>query len=178
MRKLTLLSAALAVVLPVIATTGGSPLSIAEDFDLRYEARDNPVSPTRGWFMSLSVAEGFTSGGAVDVSYTRTNFAASWYRPLTKKWRMAIGAQFASLISGEDVGMLKLLFNIDTMQLLGVHCFGAEATEIIHIGQAILKQEGSANDIRTNDCAAKWNTYSGRALLSAAATAGPAMRAI
>jgi len=51
-------------------------------------------------------------------------------------------------ISGEDVGMLKILFHIDTLQVLGVHCFGAEATEIIHIGQAILKQPGDANNIR------------------------------
>lgn len=51
-------------------------------------------------------------------------------------------------ISGEDVGMLKLLFHIDTLQILGVHCFGAEATEIIHIGQAIMKQPGPHNTVR------------------------------
>jgi NAD(P) transhydrogenase len=51
-------------------------------------------------------------------------------------------------ISGEDVGMLKLLFHLDTLEILGVHCFGAEATEIIHIGQAIMKQTGDANSIR------------------------------
>lgn len=51
-------------------------------------------------------------------------------------------------ISGQNTGMLKLLFHIDTYELLGIHCFGAEATEIIHIGQAILKQDGKNNDIR------------------------------
>ncbi len=51
-------------------------------------------------------------------------------------------------ISGQKEGMLKILFHIDTFELLGIHCFGAEATEIIHIGQAILKQQGSGNDIR------------------------------
>lgn len=50
-------------------------------------------------------------------------------------------------ISGEDVGMLKLLFHIDTHEILGIHCFGAEASEIIHIGQAIMNQEGEANNI-------------------------------
>ncbi len=50
-------------------------------------------------------------------------------------------------ISGEDVGMLKILFHVDTLQILGIHCFGAEASEIIHIGQAIMKQEGSANNV-------------------------------
>lgn len=50
-------------------------------------------------------------------------------------------------ISGEDVGMLKLLFHVDTGELLGVHCFGAEAAEIIHIGQAIMSQPGEGNTI-------------------------------
>ncbi|MBX2808223.1 MAG: Si-specific NAD(P)(+) transhydrogenase [Cellvibrionaceae bacterium] len=50
-------------------------------------------------------------------------------------------------ISGEQVGMLKLLFHIDTLEILGIHCFGAEAAEIIHIGQAVMKQKGEANSI-------------------------------
>ena len=31
--------------------------------------------------------------------------------------------------------------------MLGVHCFGMNATEIVHIGQAIMAQEGSANSL-------------------------------
>jgi NAD(P) transhydrogenase len=50
-------------------------------------------------------------------------------------------------ISGAEVGMLKILFHIDTFEILGIHCFGAEASEIIHIGQAIMKQKGEANNI-------------------------------
>ena len=51
-------------------------------------------------------------------------------------------------ISGEDVGVLKILFHTETYQILGIHCFGAEASEIIHIGQAIMNQRDEANDIR------------------------------
>ncbi|WP_086931547.1 Si-specific NAD(P)(+) transhydrogenase [Agarilytica rhodophyticola] len=50
-------------------------------------------------------------------------------------------------ISGEDVGMLKLLFHIDTLEILGIHCFGAEATEIVHIGQAVMSQPEGANNV-------------------------------
>lgn len=50
-------------------------------------------------------------------------------------------------ISGDDVGMLKILFHLDTLEILGIHCFGAEAAEIIHIGQAIMNQKGDANSI-------------------------------
>lgn len=34
--------------------------------------------------------------------------------------------------------MLKLLFDPETHKLLGVHALGQRATEIIHIGQAVL----------------------------------------
>jgi NAD(P) transhydrogenase len=51
-------------------------------------------------------------------------------------------------IMGSPVGMLKILFHRETLALLGVHCFGQQATEIIHIGQAILSQPGAANTLR------------------------------
>jgi NAD(P) transhydrogenase len=50
-------------------------------------------------------------------------------------------------ITGRTTGMLKLLFHRETLQLLGIHCFGAEASEIIHIGQAIMAQPGEANSL-------------------------------
>ena len=51
-------------------------------------------------------------------------------------------------ISGEPVGMLKILFHRETLQILGIHCFGDQASEIIHIGQAIMRQEGEANTLK------------------------------
>lgn len=51
-------------------------------------------------------------------------------------------------ISGEPVGMLKVLFHRETLQILGIHCFGDQASEIIHIGQAIMSQEGEANTLK------------------------------
>ncbi|MBV1873053.1 MAG: Si-specific NAD(P)(+) transhydrogenase [Gammaproteobacteria bacterium] len=50
-------------------------------------------------------------------------------------------------IARETVGMLKIYFNRDTLEILGIHCFGYQAAEIIHIGQAIMKQPGEANTI-------------------------------
>ncbi|MBX3354684.1 MAG: Si-specific NAD(P)(+) transhydrogenase [Phycisphaeraceae bacterium] len=46
------------------------------------------------------------------------------------------------LIRGADAGVLKLIFHRDTRQLLGVHCIGEQATELIHIGQAVLRLGG------------------------------------
>lgn len=51
-------------------------------------------------------------------------------------------------ITGNTVGMLKILFHRETLEILGIHCFGAQASEIIHIGQAIMSQPGEANSIR------------------------------
>ncbi|MBI5201365.1 MAG: Si-specific NAD(P)(+) transhydrogenase [Elusimicrobia bacterium] len=50
-------------------------------------------------------------------------------------------------IQGRTVGMLKLLFHRDTLEILGVHCFGDQAAEIVHIGQAVMSQEGAANSL-------------------------------
>lgn len=43
---------------------------------------------------------------------------------------------------GDDIGMLKLLFHLETHQLLGVHIIGEGATELIHLGQAVLHLGG------------------------------------
>jgi len=50
-------------------------------------------------------------------------------------------------ITGHTVGMLKLLFHRETLEILGIHCFGQQASEIVHIGQAIMAQPGSANTL-------------------------------
>ena len=51
-------------------------------------------------------------------------------------------------ITGQTVGMLKLLFDRNSLEVLGVHCFGANASEIIHIGQSIMSQDGPANSLK------------------------------
>jgi len=50
-------------------------------------------------------------------------------------------------ITGEAVGMLKILFHRETKEILGIHCFGDQAAEIVHIGQAVMNQEGEANSL-------------------------------
>jgi NAD(P) transhydrogenase len=41
-------------------------------------------------------------------------------------------------ILGDDTGLFKLLFHREDRRLLGVHAIGTGATELIHIGQAVL----------------------------------------
>ena len=51
-------------------------------------------------------------------------------------------------ITGKTAGMLKILFHRETLEVLGIHCFGQNASEILHIGQAVMSQEGEANTIK------------------------------
>ncbi len=53
-----------------------------------------------------------------------------------------------SMMLGDEAGMLKLLFDPQTHKLLGVHALGQRATEIIHIGQAVLFYGGSVEYFR------------------------------
>jgi NAD(P) transhydrogenase len=41
-------------------------------------------------------------------------------------------------IIGDEIGVLKLLFHRDSHDLLGVHIIGENASELVHIGQAVL----------------------------------------
>ncbi|MBC7492816.1 MAG: Si-specific NAD(P)(+) transhydrogenase, partial [Novosphingobium sp.] len=46
-------------------------------------------------------------------------------------------------IMGLGGGMMKMLFSLKTRRLLGVHIIGEGATELIHIGQAVLNLKGT-----------------------------------
>ena len=45
-------------------------------------------------------------------------------------------------IIGDTSGMLKLCVHAETRELLGVHIIGAQATELVHIGQAVMTLKG------------------------------------
>ncbi|MEM7223874.1 MAG: Si-specific NAD(P)(+) transhydrogenase [Pseudomonadota bacterium] len=46
-------------------------------------------------------------------------------------------------IMGLDTGMMKMIFSLKTRRLLGCHIVGEGATELIHIGQAVLNLKGT-----------------------------------
>ena len=61
-------------------------------------------------------------------------------------------ARYAELAKGQmlgdDQGLLKLLFDPDTLKLLGIHAIGERAAEIVHIGQAVLALGGTMEYFR------------------------------
>jgi NAD(P) transhydrogenase len=50
-------------------------------------------------------------------------------------------------IIGDSYGMLKLLVSTQTRKLLGVHVFGSHATELVHLGQAIMTCGGNVDQL-------------------------------
>jgi NAD(P) transhydrogenase len=48
-------------------------------------------------------------------------------------------------IMGVDSGFLKLIFSLETRRLLGAHIVGEGATELIHIGQAVINLQGTVD---------------------------------
>jgi NAD(P) transhydrogenase len=66
----------------------------------------------------------------------------------TKKIPYAVGrARYANnargQIIGDSAGLLKLIFRADDKQLLGVQILGESATELIHLGMAVLESGGT-----------------------------------
>lgn len=104
------------------------------------------IDPSRVKLMQSEIPTGiYTSPEISSVGKTERELTAA-------KIPYEIGhSQFKSLaraqITGQTVGMLKLLFHRETLQILGVHCFGANASEIVHIGQAIMDQPGEQNTL-------------------------------
>ncbi|HZA09592.1 Si-specific NAD(P)(+) transhydrogenase [Mycobacterium sp.] len=69
--------------------------------------------------------------GATEAELTKNSipyeFGVSRYRELAR-----------GQIAGDSHGMLKLLVSSEDHKLLGVHIFGTNATELVHIGQAVM----------------------------------------
>ncbi len=49
---------------------------------------------------------------------------------------------------GDETGLLKLIFDPDSRKLLGVHVIGEGASELVHIGQAVLSLGGTMDYLR------------------------------
>lgn len=69
--------------------------------------------------------------GATEVELTRE---AVPYEVGVSRYRELARGQ----IAGDSYGMLKLLVSTEDLRLLGVHIFGTNATEMVHIGQAVM----------------------------------------
>ena len=74
--------------------------------------------------------------GATEVELTKKSIP---YEVGVSRYRELARGQ----IAGDSYGMLKLLVSTDDLRILGAHIFGTSATEMVHIGQAVMGCGGS-----------------------------------
>ena len=59
--------------------------------------------------------------------------------------RAYYGETTKAIIANDRRGLLKLIFDEDSLKLLGVHIIGEHSTDLIHLGQAVMAHEGDIN---------------------------------
>jgi NAD(P) transhydrogenase len=126
---------------PALAATSMEQARVAmvHAFDLKYKTRVTPVLPYGIYTipecsMAGETEESLTKKGAAFVSGTAH-----------------YDANARGQIIGAKNGFLKLLFTSDTMQLVGVHAIGEQASELIHIGLVAL-HAGAGADLFIETC--------------------------
>jgi NAD(P) transhydrogenase len=100
----------------------------------------------------VGLTEEAAAANGIDYAVGRTRFAAN----------------ARAAISGATEGIVKLVFEADSLRLLGVHVLGEAATELIHLGQAVMHFNGtieyfihSTFNVPTMSDAYKYAAYDG-----------------
>jgi len=109
-------------------------VAMCRAFDIPFKKFVDPVVPTGIYTLPEASMVGLTEEAAraagEDVETGRAFFEAN----------------ARARISGSIEGLVKLVFRASDRRLLGVHILGEEATELIHIAQAVLHQSGTVDE--------------------------------
>ena len=109
-------------------------VAMCRAFDIPYKESLDPVIPTGIYTLPEAAMVGLTEeaarAGDDDVGAGRTSFDAN----------------ARAQIAGSAEGLLKLVFRTSDRRLLGAHILGEEATELIHIAQAVLHRGGAIDE--------------------------------
>lgn len=120
---------------PALAATSmeQARLAMAKAFDLNYSNLRQPVLP----YGIYTIPE-CSMAGETEESLTKQKVPY-----VVGKATYAANAR--GQIIGDDTGFLKLLFHRETLQLLGVHTLGEQATELVHVGLTALMMGAKAD---------------------------------
>jgi NAD(P) transhydrogenase len=109
-------------------------VAMCRAFEIPYKESLDPVVPTGIYTLPEAAMVGLTEEAALaageDIGTGRTLFEAN----------------ARARIAGSTEGLLKLVFRMSDRRLLGAHILGEEATELIHIAQAVLHQGGAIDE--------------------------------
>ncbi|HEX7706270.1 MAG TPA: Si-specific NAD(P)(+) transhydrogenase [Thermoanaerobaculia bacterium] len=120
---------------PALASTSMEQARVAmvHAFDLKYKTEVSPVLPYAIYTIPEIAMVGFTEEQCIEqgrnVAVGRARFEAS-----------ARGQ-----IIGDEEGLIKLVFDADTLELLGVHIVGESASELLHVGSMVMHFGGTIN---------------------------------
>lgn len=120
---------------PALASTSMEQARVAmvHAFDLKYKTRVSPVLP----YGIYTIPEVSTVG----MSEEHCVEANLGYEVGRASYRNNARGQ----IIGDTKGLIKLVFDANTLQLLGVHIVGENASELLHIGMVVMQFEGTIN---------------------------------
>jgi|CXWL01.1.fsa_nt_gi NAD(P) transhydrogenase len=121
---------------PALASTSMEQARVAmcHAFDLGYKDRVSPILP-----MAI-----YTIPELASVGETEESCAAKGISYLVG--RATYDRNARGQIVGDLQGLLKLVFRTPDKKLLGVHIVGESASELVHVGQAVLHFGGTIDD--------------------------------
>ncbi|MCY3975302.1 MAG: Si-specific NAD(P)(+) transhydrogenase [Simkaniaceae bacterium] len=112
---------------PSLASTGFEQGRLAARHALGVETHHFPSLYPVGIYTIPEISScGYTEVGLKTLGFSY-EVGRAYYRDIAK-----------NSIAGNDPGMFKILFHADTLEVLGVHIIGRDATELIHIGQVAM----------------------------------------
>lgn len=120
---------------PALASTSMEQARVAmvHAFDLKYKTQVAPILP----YGIYTIPELATVGMTEEQCRTagiRSEVGRAWYRNNAR-----------GQIIGDTKGLIKLVFDGDSLRLVGVHIVGENATELLHIGMIVMQFEGTIN---------------------------------
>ncbi len=100
-------------------------------FDIPFKETVDQLPPIGVYSIPEVGMVGMTEEGAAEAGVD-AEIGRGWF-----------SANARARIMGSTDGMVKLVFGRDDRRLLGVHVLGDDASELIHLGQAVLHQRGT-----------------------------------
>jgi NAD(P) transhydrogenase len=105
-------------------------VAMCRAFDIDFKETLDPVIPTGIYTLPELAMVGLTEDAARDAGED------------VETGRAFFRANARAQIAGSTEGLVKLVFRASDRQLIGAHILGEEATELIHVAQAVLHKGG------------------------------------
>jgi NAD(P) transhydrogenase len=120
---------------PALASTSMEQARVAmvHAFDLKYKTRVAANLPYGIYTIPELSTIGLTEEACAEKGI-RCEVGRAFYRSNAR-----------GQIIGDTKGLIKLVFNVDDLRLLGVHIVGENASELLHIGMMVMQFDGTIN---------------------------------